>query len=118
MRFELTNQTRMAIDDYLRLTGRKPGQFLFAGSRGDAKRGLTTRRHARLVQEWAASIGLDPAKFGTYSLRRTMAVLIYRRKGNLRAVQLWLGHSKIESTVRFFGIEVEDAIEIVEKMDI
>jgi integrase len=116
VRFELTDQTRTAIDDYLRQTGRKPGQFLFAG-RGD-KGGLTTRQYARLVQEWVASIGLDPAKFGTHSLRRTKAVLIYRRTGNLRAVQLLLGHSKIESTVRYLGIEVDDAIEIAEKIDI
>lgn len=86
VRFELTDQTRQAVDEYLRLTGRKPGQFLFAG-RGD-RGGLTTRQYARLVQEWVASIGLDPAKFGTHSLRRTKAVLIYRRTGNLRAVQL------------------------------
>lgn len=98
VRFELTDQTRQAIDEYLRLTGRKAGQFLFAG-RGD-RGGLTTRQYARLVQEWVASIGLDAAKFGTHSLRRTKAVLIYRRTGNLRAVQLLLGHSKIESTVR------------------
>ena len=115
--FELTDQTRLAIDEYLRLTGRKPGQILFAG-RGDGTRGLTTRQYARLVQEWVASIGLDPAKFGTHSLRRTKAVLIYRRTGNLRAVQLLLGHSKIESTVRYLGIEVDDAIEIAEKIDI
>ncbi len=117
VRFELTDQTRLAIDDYLRLTGRKPGQFLFAG-RGAASRGLTTRQYASLVQEWVASISLDPLKFGTHSLRRTKAVLIYRRTGNLRAVQLLLGHSKIESTVRYPGIEVDDAIEIAEKIDI
>lgn len=100
----------------LRLTGRKAGQHLFAG-RGD-RASLTTRQYARLVQEWVASIGLDPAKFCTHSLRRTKAVLIYRRTGNLRAVQLLLGHSKIESTVRYLGIEVDDAIEIAEKIDI
>jgi integrase len=92
VRFELTDQTRLAIDEYLKLTGRKPGQVLFAG-RGDGSRGLTTRRYARLVQEWVASIGLDPSKFGTHSLRRTKAVLIYRRTGNLRAVQLLLSHT-------------------------
>jgi len=117
VRFELTEQTRQALDEYLRLTGRTAGQFLFAG-RGNAERGLTTRQYARLVQEWVASIGLDPAKFGTHSLRRTKAVLIYRRTGNLRAVQTLLGHSKIESTVRYLGIEVDDAIEIAEKIDI
>jgi integrase len=116
VRFELTDQTRSAVDEYLRLTGRKSGQYLFAG-RGAAA-GLTTRQYARLVHEWVASIGLDPAKFGTHSLRRTKAVLIYRRTGNLRAVQLLLGHSKIESTVRYLGIEVDDAIEIAEKIDI
>ena len=117
VRFEVTDQARQAIDDYLRDTGRKGGQFLFAG-RGDDTRGLTTRQYARLVGELVASIGLDPAKFGTHSLRRTKAVLIYRRTGNLRAVQLLLGHSKIESTVRYLGIEVDDAIEIAEKIDI
>jgi integrase len=116
VRFELTDQTRSAVDDYLRTTGRRAGQFLFAG-RGDTF-GLTTRQYARLVHEWVASIGLDPAKFGTHSLRRTKAVLIYRRTGNLRAVQLLLGHSKIESTVRYLGIEVDDAIEIAEKIEI
>jgi integrase len=117
VRFELTDHTRQAIDQYLRFTDRKAGQFLFAG-RGNADRRLTTRQYARLVQEWVACIGLDPAKFGTHSLRRTKAVLIYRRTGNLRAVQLLLGHSKIESTVRYLGIEVDDAIEIAEKIDI
>lgn len=117
VRFELTDQTRLAIDEYLRLTCRKSGQFLFAG-RGNGSRGLTTRQYARLVQEWVASIGLDPAKFSPHSLRRTKAVLIFRRTGNLRAVQLLLGHSKIESTVRYLGIEVDDAIEIAEKIDI
>jgi len=117
VRFELTDQARTAIDEHLRLTGRKPGQLLFAG-RSDGARGLTTRQYARLVHEWVASIGLDPTKFGTHSLRRTKAVLIYRRTGNLRAVQLFLGHSKIESTVRYLGIEVDDAIEIAEKIDI
>jgi integrase len=80
VRFELTDQILMAIDEYLRLTGRRSGQFLFAG-RGDGGRGLTTRQYARLVQEWVASISLDPAMFGTQSLRRTKAVLIYRRTG-------------------------------------
>jgi len=94
VRFELTDQTRQALDEYLHLTGRKPGQFLFTGR--DPSRGLTTRHYARLVGEWVASIGLDPHKFGTHSLRRTKAVLIYRRTGNLRAVQLLLGHRRVD----------------------
>ena len=102
---------------YLRQSGRQPGQFLFVG-RGGAERGLTTRQYSRLLGDWLSSIGLDPLKFGTHSLRRTKATLIYRRTGNLRAVQLLLGHTKIESTVRYIGIKIDDAIEIAEKIDI
>ena len=117
VRFELTEQTRQSLDEYLRLTASKAGDFLFAG-RGDSRRSLTTRQYARLVSTWIASIGLDPLKFGTHSLRRTKATLIYRRTGNLRAVQLLLGHTKIKSTVRYLGIEIDDAIEIAEKIDV
>jgi integrase len=94
------------------------GMAGFSGACRAGKDGLTTRQYARLVQECVANIGLDPAKFGTHSLRRTKVALIYRRTGNLGAVQLLLGHSKIESTVRYLGIEVDDAIEIAEKIDI
>ena len=79
---------------------------------------MTTRQYARLLSIWLTSVGLDPHVYGTHSLRRTKATLIYRRTGNLRAVQLLLGHTKIESTVRYLGIEVDDAIEIAEKIDI
>ena len=75
-------------------------------------------RGTRLVSEWIASIGLDPRLFGTHSLRRTKATLIYRQTGNLRAVQLLLGHTKIESTVRYLGIEVDDALSIAEQVDL
>lgn len=117
VRFELTEQTRQAVDDYLRAAKKKPGEYLFNGRRG-AERGMTTRQYARLVSEWVASIGLDSHVFGTHSLRRTKATLIYRRTGNLRAVQLLLGHRKIESTVRYLGIEVDDALAIAEQVDI
>jgi len=93
VRFELTEVTRHSLDDYLRATGRGPGQCLFPGRRGpDAH--LTTRQYARLVSEWVSGIGLDPLKYATHSMRRTKATLIYRRTGNLRAVQLLLGHQK------------------------
>lgn len=117
VKFELTEQTRQAIDDYLRVARRLPGQFLFAG-RCSSSRSISTRQYARLVSEWVASIGLDPNIFGTHSLRRTKATLIYRRTGNLRAVQLLLGHTKIESTVRYLGIEVDDALAIAEQVDV
>ena len=117
VRFEITEQTRQAVDDYIRSANRKPGEFLFAAPRR-AGRGLSTRQYARLVGDWIRGIGLDPCTFGTHSLRRTKATLIYRRTGNLRAVQLLLGHQKIESTVRYLGIEVDDALAIAEQIDV
>jgi integrase len=117
VRFELTELTRQAIDDYVRAAGRMPGEVLFPGRRGPS-RSLSTRQYARLVSAWIASIGLDPHLFGTHSLRRTKASLIYRRTGNLRAVQILLGHTKIESTVRYLGIEVDDALAIAEQVDV
>jgi integrase len=78
---------------------------------------MTTRQYAHLLSEWLASIGLDPKVFGTHSLRRTKATLIYSRTGNLRAIQLLLGHTKIESTVRCLGVEVDDALAIAEQVD-
>src|SRR5512133_2424210 len=117
VKFELTDQTRQAVDVYLKSAGKKSGDFLFTGRRGDGQC-ITTRQYARLVSEWIANVGLDSKLFGTHSLRRTKATLIYRRTGNLRAVQLLLGHTKIESTVRYLGIEVDDALAIAEQVDV
>jgi Phage integrase family len=105
------------VDEYIRTNGKKPGEFMFTACR-ERKHRMTTRQYARLLSEWIASIGLDPHLFGTHSLRRTKATLIYRRTGNLRAVQLLLGHTKIESTVRYLGIEVDDALSIAEQVDL
>ena len=93
VRFELTEQTRQAIDDYIRVVNQKSGEHLFVGRRGEGQC-MSTRQYTRLVSEWIASIGLDPLKFGTHSLRRTKATLIYRRTGNLREVQLFCRTSK------------------------
>jgi len=117
VRFELSEQTRQAIDEYLKASNKRPGEFLFTGRRGP-QISMTTRHYARLVSEWVGSAGLDSRLFGTHSLRRTRATLIYRRTGNLRAVQLLLGHTKIESTVRYLGIEVDDALAIAEQVDV
>jgi integrase len=117
VRFELTDQTRQALDSYLKTASKKPGEFLFT-SRRRPEESMTTRQYAHLVSEWIAGIGLDPHVFGTHSLRRTKATLIYRRTGDLRAVQLLLGHTKIESTVRYLGIEVDDALAIAEQVEI
>ena len=117
VKFEITEHTRQSVDDYLRTQDKKPGDFLFTGRRGPDK-SLTTRQYARLVSQWVASIGLDSSLFGTHSLRRTKATLIYRRTGNLRAVQLLLGHTKIESAVRYLGVDVDDALDIAEQVDV
>ena len=90
VRFEVTEQTRQALDDYIKTEGKRVGKFLFIGRKGP-NRCLTTRQYARLVSQWVASCGLDPSLFGTHSLRRTKATMIYKRTGNLRAVQLLLG---------------------------
>jgi integrase len=90
VRFELTEQARQAVDDYIKAAGKKPSEFLCNG-RGNHNRGMTTRQYARLVSSWVATIGLDPHFFGTHSLRRTKPTLIYRRTGNLRAVAAAVG---------------------------
>jgi integrase len=117
VKFEMSEQTRQSIDDYLKIIKKVPSDFLFTGHRGN-DRCLTTRQYARLLSEWISLIGLDPTLFGTHSIRRTKATLIYRKTGNLRAVQLLLGHTKVESTVRYLGIEVDDALAIAEQVDV
>ena len=116
VRFEMTEQTRQAIDDYLSQQGGAPGPYVFPG-RGPGGH-LTTRQYARLLAQWLGMIGLDARLYGTHSLRRTKATLIYKKTGNLRAVQLLLGHTKIESTVRYLGIEVDDALAVAEQIDV
>ncbi len=117
VKFEISDHTRQAVDAYIAASSRSTGDYLFGGHRGDDSH-LSTRQYARLISEWISGIGLDSTLFGTHSLRRTKATLIYRRTGNLRAVQILLGHTKIESTVRYLGIEVDDALEIAEKIDV
>ena len=117
VKFEITEHTRQAVDDYLKTVQKNPGDFIFTGRRGK-EWSLSTRQYARLLSEWVAGIGLDPSLFGTHSLRRTKATLIYRQTGNLRAVQILLGHTKVESTVRYLGVEVDDALDLAEKVDV
>ena len=116
VRFELTEQTRQTIDEYLAAAGKTPGEYLFDGRRRGQS--MTTRQYARLLADWLVGVGLDPHVYGTHSLRRTKATMIYRRTGNLRAVQLLLGHAKIESTVRYLGVDIDDALAISEQVEI
>jgi len=117
VQFEITEQTRDAVTAWIIAGHLKPEQFLFP-SRVSASPHLSTRQYSRIVGAWAGSIGLDPSAYGTHSLRRTKPTLIYRRTKNLRAVQLLLGHRKLESTVRYLGIEVDDALEIAEQTEV
>jgi integrase len=117
VQFEITQQTREAVRSWIDNAGLRPEAFLFP-SRLRAPPYLTTRQYARIVRDWVREIRLDPAAYGTHTLRRTRASLIYRRTKSLRAVQLLLGHTKLESTVRYLGIEVDDALEMAEQTDV
>jgi integrase len=117
LQFEITEQTREALGAWIRERGLRGDDFLFP-SRLRRSPHLSTGQYARIVHHWVGEIGLDPAAYGTRTLRRTKASLIYRRTKNLRAVQLLLGHSKLESTVRYLGIEVDDALEMAEQTEV
>jgi site-specific recombinase XerC len=115
--FEITERTRAAIRAWLPEVEARNGRHLFP-SRFRAQPHLSTRQYARIVQAWVESAGLDSTAYGTHSMRRTKAAQIYKKTGNLRAVQLLLGHTKLESTVRYLGIEVDDALSISEQVEL
>jgi integrase len=115
--FELTDPTREALAVWLAKRGLRSSDWLFP-SRSHVGEHITTRQYGRLVDDWVALTGLDPAAYGTHSLRRTKVALVYKRTSNLRACQLLLGHAKLESTVRYLGIEVDDALVLSEQTDL
>lgn len=117
VRFEITRKSRKAISAWIESAGLVGTDYLFP-SRTRASQHLSTRQYSRMVSTWVAAIGLDPTSYGTHSMRRTKATLLYRRTKNLRAIQLLLGHSKLDSTVRYLGIEIDDALEMSEQMDV
>lgn len=117
VRFEITARTRKSLEDWIAAANLTESAYLFP-SRVRRSMHLSTRQYGRIVNTWVTSIGLDPAAYGTHSMRRTKATLIYRRTKNLRAVQLLLGHSKLDSTVRYLGIEIDDALEMSEQVDV
>jgi integrase len=117
VQFELLEPARASLRDWLERRGGGLDEFAFP-SRTEPARHISTRQYARLVDEWVTAIGLRPQDYGTHSLRRTKAALIYKQSGNLRAVQILLGHTKIETTVRYFGVEVEDALALAEGTEV
>ena len=117
VQFEITEQTQEAVTDWIQKAQLSGTDYLFK-SRFRNSDHLSTRQYARIVETWVRQIGLDASAYGTHSMRRAKATLIYRRTRNLRAVQLLLGHTKLESTVRYLGIEVDDALEMAEQTEV
>jgi integrase len=117
VRFEITRKSRKAATDWIEHAGLVGSDYLFP-SRIRKSQHLSTRQYSRMLSSWVAAIGLDPTSYGTHSMRRTKATLLYRRTKNLRAIQLLLGHSKLDSTVRYLGIEIDNALEMSEQMDV
>src|SRR5439155_21929288 len=117
MQFEITEPTRASIQASLRILRATGSRYLFL-RRLHARPHLSNRQCSRLVHRWVDSIGLKSIFYGTHSMRRTKVTQIYRKTGNLRAVQLLLGHTKLESTVRYLGIEVDDALHIAEQIEL
>lgn len=116
VQFEITEPTREALATWVSRRQLHPSDYIFPGRQAGSH--LSLRQYARLVKGWIASAGLDPARYDTHSLRRTKVTLIYKRTKSIRAIQLLLGHSKLESTVRYLGVEVDDALKISEQVEI
>ena len=117
VQFEITPATREAVQAWIKQAGLRSEDFLFPSRIHDSLH-LGTRQYARILDGWIEELGLDTAAYGTHSIRRTKPTMIYRRTKNLRAVQLLLGHTKLESTVRYLGIEVDDALEMAEQTEV
>lgn len=117
VQFEITAQTRQSLETWISEVKSNRSGYLFP-SRVRRCSHLSTRQYARIVKGWVTAIGLDPTLYGTHSMRRTKAALIYRRTGNIRAIQLLLGHTKLESTVRYLGIDVDDALQLAEQTEV
>ena len=117
VQFEITEQTRAAVGEWLAALDARDGRYLFP-SRLRGKPHLSTRQYARIFHRWADRAGLDSSAHRTHSLRRTKPAQIYKKTGNLRAVQLLLGHTKLESTMRYLGVEVDDALSISEQVEL
>ena len=116
VQFEITKQTRRSVESWIKKANLSFNDYLFKSRLRDSPH-ISKRQYSRIVKSWVSEIGLDPAFYATHSLRRTKATLIYRRTKNLRAVQLLLGHKSLESTVRYLGIEVDDALELAEQTE-
>ena len=117
VQFEITETARRSLAEWLKVRRGDPDGWLFP-SRMTPCAHLSTRQFFRLLRDWVGLIGLEPSAYGTHSLRRTKVAMLYRKTGNLRACQLLLGHTKLESTVRYLGVELDDALALSEALEI
>ena len=117
VRFEVTQGTRNSVLAWIRERGTGCGDCLFPSRRHD-RDCISTRHYARLLKRWLRDVGIEPSAYGTHSLRSTKVALIYRQTGNIRAIQILLGHSKLDSTVRYLGVDIEDALALAEGTDL
>ena len=117
VQFEVTEQTRRSLVEWLDWRPAQNNEWIFP-SRSNRGFHISTRQYARLLKRWVSLVGLDPAAYGTHTMRRTKVSLLYKKTGNLRACQLLLGHTKLESTVRYLGVEVDDALELSEALEL
>jgi integrase len=117
VQFEITQKTRNAVKNLIEQEGLTFDDYLFKSRQRNSIH-LSTRQYLRIVDAWVTSIGLDKVVYGTHSMRRTKASIMYKETKNLRAIQILLGHTKIDTTVRYLGVEVDDALELAEKIDV
>jgi len=117
VQFEMTEQTKEALMNWIQFANRKADDFLFPSRNSDSPH-LSTRQYARVVRSWIRQIGLDASAYGTHTLRRTDAALIFRRTKTLRAAQLFLGHTKLENTARYLGFRIDDEHEMADQMEV
>ena len=117
VQFEISEQTRRAVERWIDQKALRPRDYLFPSCILRSGH-LSRRQYSRIVRRWVSDIGLDPALYGTHSMRRSKASIIYRKTKNIRAVQLLLGHSSLESTVRYLGIDEDDALTLAEQIEV
>ena len=113
VQFEITPKTQQCLSQWIYLKNLCSSDFLFPSPRKPGRH-ICYHYYANIVKSWVSKLGLDITQYGTHSLRRTKASLIYAKTKKLRAIQLLLGHSKLQSTIEYLGVEIEDALSISE----
>ncbi|MCG9627523.1 tyrosine-type recombinase/integrase [Vibrio mediterranei] len=117
VQFEITSRTAQSLTQWLIHSQLSAQDYLFPSPRQQGK-AMSYSCYATIIRRWAKELGYDPYLYGTHSMRRTKATLIYARTKNIRAVQLLLGHAKLDNTIRYLGVEMEDALNISENLEL